>query len=208
LTHIAHSEKVLCMRIFLLVILLSFNLQSWTKAEDISDFQIEGISVGDSLLDYFSEDDINNAQTHLYRDSSKYPNTKYLIVRLQEYINLKQYEQLQFVILKNDKKKIIQAVEGFIYYEKNISQCSKFKDKIVSELSNSLNVKNVKVYNNKSKHGQDKSGKSEVDETIFLFNSGAVFRVGCTDWSKKMKFKDELRVVINSIKFSNYLRSL
>ena len=27
-------------------------------AEDISDFQIEGISIGDSLLDYFSEEEI------------------------------------------------------------------------------------------------------------------------------------------------------
>ena len=196
------------MKRLLLIIILTFSFQSWTNADDINDFEIEGISIGDSLLDYFSEEDINNAKTHVYRGSSKYPNTKYLIVRLQEYINLKQYEQLQFVILKNDKKKIIQAVEGFIYYEKNINQCSKFKDKIVSELTNSLNVKNVKVYNSKGKHGQDKSGKSEVEETIFLFTSGAVFRVVCTDWSKKMKFKDELRVIINSIKFSNYLRSL
>ena len=43
---------------------------------------------------------------------------------------------------------------------------------------------------------------------VIAFSSGAVFRVMCTDWSKKMKFKDELRVVINSVKFSNYLRSL
>ena len=30
-----------------------------SKADDIQDFQIEGISVGDSLLDYFSEEEIN-----------------------------------------------------------------------------------------------------------------------------------------------------
>ena len=29
-------------------------------AEDISDFEIEGMSIGDSLLDYFSEDEIIN----------------------------------------------------------------------------------------------------------------------------------------------------
>ena len=30
-------------------------------AEDISDFEIEGISIGDSLLDYFSEKEIKES---------------------------------------------------------------------------------------------------------------------------------------------------
>ena len=46
------------MRIFFAVLVLIFSLQSWTKADDISDFEIEGISVGDSALDYFSKDEI------------------------------------------------------------------------------------------------------------------------------------------------------
>jgi len=39
--------------------MLSF--QSLSKADDISDFQIEGISIGDSLLDHFKENEINEA---------------------------------------------------------------------------------------------------------------------------------------------------
>ena len=31
-------------------------LSNNVKADDISDFQIEGMSIGDSLLDYFNED--------------------------------------------------------------------------------------------------------------------------------------------------------
>ena len=58
LTHIGHSEKVLVMRVFLAVVVLIFSFQSWAKADDIRDFEIEGISVGDSLLDYFSEESI------------------------------------------------------------------------------------------------------------------------------------------------------
>ena len=53
MTHIGHSEKVLFMRIFLSVLILIFGLQSWTKADDIRDFQIEGISIGDSLLEQY-----------------------------------------------------------------------------------------------------------------------------------------------------------
>ena len=43
---------------FLLILVLILNLQSWTKADDISEFEIEGISIGDSLLEYFSKEEI------------------------------------------------------------------------------------------------------------------------------------------------------
>ena len=52
------SEKVLNMRVFLVVLLLIFTLKSWSKADDIRDFQIEGISIGDSALDYFPKSEI------------------------------------------------------------------------------------------------------------------------------------------------------
>ena len=64
MTHIGHSEKVLFMRLFILVLILIFSLQSWNKADDIRDYEIEGISIGDSLLDHFSEDEIINGIMH------------------------------------------------------------------------------------------------------------------------------------------------
>ena len=47
-------------KLSLYLFLLLFTLQTPSQADDIRDFQIEGISVGDSLLDYFSEEEINN----------------------------------------------------------------------------------------------------------------------------------------------------
>ena len=44
-------------RIWLILVLI-FIFQPWTKADDIVDFEIEGISVGDSLLDYYTEEEI------------------------------------------------------------------------------------------------------------------------------------------------------
>ena len=38
------------MRNFLLILILTFSFQSLSKADDIRDFEIEGISIGDSLL--------------------------------------------------------------------------------------------------------------------------------------------------------------
>ena len=50
------------MKIFLSVLILIFSIQSLTKADDISDFQIEGISIGDSVLDYFTKKEINKKE--------------------------------------------------------------------------------------------------------------------------------------------------
>ena len=49
------------MKKLLLIIILTLSFQSLTKADDIRDFQIEGISVGDSLLDYMTNVEIKTA---------------------------------------------------------------------------------------------------------------------------------------------------
>ena len=58
------------MKKLLLILILTFSFQSWAKADDIKDFEIEGMSVGDSLLDYFSESEIkekiNSKTTYRY----------------------------------------------------------------------------------------------------------------------------------------------
>ena len=39
----------------ILILILMFSFQSLTKADDIRDFQIEGMSIGDSALDFFTK---------------------------------------------------------------------------------------------------------------------------------------------------------
>ena len=46
------------MKKILLILIITFSLQSWTKADDIRDFEIEGMSIGYSLLDNFIEREI------------------------------------------------------------------------------------------------------------------------------------------------------
>ena len=57
MTHIGHSEKVFNMKRLLLILILTFSFQIFAKAADIRDFQIEGMSIGDSALQYFDKDD-------------------------------------------------------------------------------------------------------------------------------------------------------
>ena len=52
----------------LITLILIFNFQALTKADDISEFEIEGISIGDSLLEFFSEKEINSNLAEWYKD--------------------------------------------------------------------------------------------------------------------------------------------
>ena len=84
----------------LLVLLLSlFFLSSPSVfADDISDFEIEGMSIGDSLLDYMTEEEILK-EIELNKDDYYYlkePN-KYAEVYL--YKNLKTYEAVSFFVI-------------------------------------------------------------------------------------------------------------
>ena len=71
MTHIRQSEKVFIMNRLLLILILTLSFQTLSKADDINDFQMEGMSIGDSLLDFFSENEILSAKqkTQYYNDN-------------------------------------------------------------------------------------------------------------------------------------------
>ena len=50
------------MRVFLSFLILIFSFQSWTKADDIRDFEIEGMSLGDSALNFLVKEILNTIQ--------------------------------------------------------------------------------------------------------------------------------------------------
>ena len=60
------------MKFFLLALILIFNFQSLTKADDVRDFEIEGMSVGDSLHDHFSKKKISESEVDWYNDLEKH----------------------------------------------------------------------------------------------------------------------------------------
>ena len=58
------------MRIFVSVLVLIFCFKSWVIADDVSEFEIEGVSIGDSLLDYFSKEKVDK-RVKLYIQTKK-----------------------------------------------------------------------------------------------------------------------------------------
>ena len=60
------------LRIFFFVVILLFKSQPWSLADDIKDFEIEGMSIGDSLNKYSKNEineKINDVNTFYYKDN-------------------------------------------------------------------------------------------------------------------------------------------
>ena len=78
-------------------------------ADDISDFEIEGISIGDSALDYFSEAEINKAiKSDYYKDKDNLFSTSEFYMNENSYLTT--YDGLQITYKTNDIKFIILPV--------------------------------------------------------------------------------------------------
>ena len=178
-------------------------------ADDISDFEIEGMSIGDSLLDFFSENQINDPER--IKKAFNY-NDKYIQIGFKD-SKFTTYKNVSVVFKQNQNntkknKYIIYALKGVIYFD-NFEDCYEKKDNIVFELSSVYNNENFqkKIINNEP-HSFDKSGKSRVTSVIFFFNKGGGSSVTCTDWSEEFeKYEDSLSVQLRSEEYIEFLNN-
>ena len=192
------------MKTFLTLLLFLFS--SSVVAEDVSDFEIEGMSIGDSLLDYMSEKEIKNNIVEIYQ---YYNNQDFTTVQLSNHRILTQYDGLQINIKRKDQNYIIYGLNGGIFYtNKNIEECYVDMKKIDRDISNLYNNLE-KVGPEKQIHPADPSGDSTYTGIYNYFPSDSTISVECYDWSNKItkekNWLDNLRISINSKEFNDWL---
>ena len=188
------------MRAFLSVLILIFSLQSWTKAEDIRDFEIEGMSIGDSLLDYLKKDEIR--KNYIGKSSKKF-------VSSYNIINSETYDGFQFHYKSLDKNFKLYAISGIIEYSNSdIQKCHKKINKIYSEIKNMFpNAESEEeiLYD----HPSDQKGDSKVFESNFVLDDGSEIKLQCTKWSKEMQSEhnwfSHLRIAVTTKEFLDWL---
>ena len=186
------------MKILLTLFVLLFS--SSVVAEDISDFQIEGMSIGDSLLEYFSEEEIINSKRNYFQDERQY----YVVGIFDD---LKTFDAVDIYLKSNDKYYEIKTIAGKLIIEDK-NQCLEKKEKITKEIN--ILLDNMEVLNEVKNHDYDKSRKSK--QYISQFNFGSILthiRVECNIFSKKIKkdlnWEDTLNVVVMEEEISNWI---
>ena len=103
---------------YLLLIIFSFSAPSY--AEDISEYQIEGISVGDSLLDHMSKEEII---TQIENNKPLYHYTTDEFGQVYKYDGLQTYFMMSFFVKPDDKNFIIYAIGGSLPHTEDINSC-------------------------------------------------------------------------------------
>tara|TARA_B100000965_G_scaffold390090_1_gene396534 strand:- start:654 stop:1229 length:576 start_codon:yes stop_codon:yes gene_type:complete len=168
-------------------------------ADDISDFEIEGMSIGDSLLDYFSEDEINSF------DKFYNPRNSKEFYQTNIYLTNQKYDMYRLHLRDKDNEYIIYALTGEIQYKNNINECKKLKKNVVTEIMSLFN--NIKPINYESPYNFIEDGKSIAFVTDFELRGGSI-RLWCRDWSKvveeKRKWQDDFSVSLSSEEYLDW----
>ena len=204
-------------KIFLLIIsVLAF--QTLSLADNIRYFPIEGIKIGDSALDYFSESQLEDNEQGWHNYSYKEYSTSF--------VPGKGIYNWFLVSYKNDDENfIIQGLVGGlekINYDNK--ECNNKLDVMalnISELFKNTIQEEKKFYKLKADAVQTYpfTGKSAVTSLSFNFLDGAKIILACYDIKKEakenesllksvLKQNDSFRIDVRSSAFINYLKKL
>ena len=193
------------MKRLLLTIILTFSFQTLAKADDIRDFQIEGMSIGDNLLDHANTIGITVKDIKSYKLKFFPKSKKFAGISFKDKGNFKTFEAVQFTIDPKNYK--IYDIGGKIRkpFKNNLSACYKKMDTIFDEIKPLFPNAKIKIGDEK-KHQYDKTGKSLTKTYYLKLNTGDI-TVRCTDWSNNIKIRDSLIVSIRFKEFSNWVNN-
>ena len=187
-------------KLYVYLFLVFFALQTPSSSDDIRDFQIEGMSIGDSALDFFSEEKINDNEWDYYK------NKKFTPVQMDKIDFFETYDAVDFDYKTNDENYIIYSISGVISFKsKNISKCFEKMDEIDNEVSASL--KNFKRSDKKTwDHPSDLTGESKYTDIYYESNTG-IITITCYKYSSTNEGEDHLSVAFSHPEWVKFIRS-
>jgi hypothetical protein len=128
------------MKKLFIIIIFFISFQALSKADDIRDFEIEGMSIGDSLLDFMTENQIKDA---LKSKFSFYYTDKFVTISGWDIKDkFTTYDNVGFVLKLDDESYKIFALEGtFVTQNGNIQDCYKKQNTIANDVKKILKTK-------------------------------------------------------------------
>jgi len=201
-------------KIFFLIFLI-IQFQNISLADDIQKFQIEGMSIGDSALNYFSEAQLEENEQDWHNYSYKEYSTSFMPGKGV-------YDWFLVTYRNDDYNFKIKALVGGIK-KKNYDNkgCNNYLDAItlnVSELFKNAKQENKKKYEltTDASRTYPFTGKSVVTSVSFNFPDDGAIIIACYNMDKKanqvafinsnLNQNDSFRISVRSHEFANYLK--
>ena len=190
------------MKLLLTTFLIILFLQSWTKADEIGDFQIEGMSIGDSLLQFYDKkqlEDIKHTNEFKKKIHNKYCDNKISKI----------YFDICIYTLKKDKKFKIESIAGFIDCKHDINICYKKQKEIDKSIKKLFQNAKREVF--EYKHAGDKTGNTKEKDIVYFLKSKAEVGIAVIDygkeWTNEKGRTDHLQVFVDSKKYAKFLKT-
>ena len=189
------------MKTFLILFVLLFS--SFVYAEDISDFEIEGISIGDNLLDFYNKSEISSAPSYKYKHDK-------FIYYVFELNSNSSYDYLQITIKINNNLNntyIIHSISGIFVCRNYIEKCFIKQNEIKKDLDLFFKQDSIKT---KGNHSQDKSQKSTWENFAYFLSDLEYSDIDIIVYDNSKEYEeqgqwDNLQVMISSQEFSKFI---
>ena len=191
------------MKRLLLILIITLSFHTLIKADDITDFEIEGISIGDSLLDIATVNQINNAKSKIHLK-----NSNFYRFDLESLKDLEIYDWARITTKKDDSNYTVINIGAAIDYTE-LDECKKIKNDVQNGVEQIFTA--VDKEETTFASSQDKTGKSiiygvQYYTKPFPFNEAIV--VNCYHMTEESNIKRSVIISVNSEEFSEYLVSL
>ncbi len=195
------------MKNILLIFFVLLSLQSWTRANDIKDFEIGNFSLNESLLNYYSKKNLmsnwDEQKIGYGFKSDKYYKFAFFGSEFDP------YDHVVLYTLRSDNNFIIKSITGF-RSDFEIKKCYKEMKIIASEINQMFPNSMIENYGPAIKP-LDPSGKSTEKGTLFILANGSVAGISCIDYSKEYLKKydwesDHMQIFLDTKEYDKWLR--
>ena len=204
-TQICYGEIMRKLFNYLFLIFLIIYVPS--HADDISEYEIEGISIGDSLLDYMSKEEVKDTMSFVYERHDK--NIGKDVAKVFYDKNLNVYDALYIDFKTTDNIFEILAINGTLFYDDNIKECYKKQIQLVEELKLVFKDANVKK-EGPINHQAYPNGEVKKIRYSFFINKNAQsnLEIICYDIAEELKKQDRLVISFKSKEFNEYANKI
>ena len=192
----------------LYLFLILFTLQTPSHADNIKDFEIEGITIYSNLLNQTKKLGVTK-EFILKKEFTFYPNSERIgLLRFKNRGTFKIYDSVQFAVDSKNYK--LYTITGIL--EKNTEtkeKCLKKQDEVIEALYE-MAPSAIKIVDKFLKHPADKTGKS-ISNGIYLdLPSGGTLSAECYVWSEELKnegYDNNLKVNIESKEGRDFIQN-
>ncbi len=185
------------MKKFLAIFILCLCFTTPSQANDIKDFQIEEMSLGDSVLNFMNEKDF--LKFTLLTD---FKNNEYSARQTKNKKFLKVYDALQVNYITNDKQYKIYGLSGLLNFKDNHQECMSKQKEVLEELQ--ALFPQAKKIGPRKKNFQQKLTKGFWEGHAYKFPNGDLAIITCYNYEKK-NMNDHLRISIRYKAYNDFL---